>query len=70
MATDGPKQRNQFAQATKLDAGTAEEHPGGHIKHGSPVELLRLLAVIAYFILTCSAYVNISRVLMGGANYQ
>jgi hypothetical protein len=35
-----------------------EGHPGGDIKHGGPVEILRFLLMITYFLSCCFSYVS------------
>lgn len=39
------------------DGKSAEGHPGGDIKHGGSVEILRLLLMVAYFLSSCFSYV-------------
>ena len=32
-------------------------HPGGDIKHGGPVQLLRMLLFVTYSLLSCISYI-------------
>ena len=61
METAELRRRGQPTQTEKpgVDANgkTVEPHPGGDIKHGGPVELLRLLLMITYLLSSCFSYV-------------
>ena len=54
MASPDLRQRGKAAQTVKpvvVGNGKAvEAHPGGDIKHGGPVEILRLLLMVTYFL--------------------
>jgi hypothetical protein len=41
---------------TRAD-GKVEEHPAGSIKHAAPVEILRLLLMVTYWIGSTTVYV-------------
>ncbi|CZT53371.1 related to acetyltransferase [Rhynchosporium secalis] len=58
MAT-GLRQRNASpkTKAPTTEAKVDTEHPGGHIKHSGPVQVLRLLLVILYFFSSCCTIV-------------
>ncbi|KAF4627969.1 hypothetical protein G7Y89_g10183 [Cudoniella acicularis] len=57
MDSNTHKQRKkpvaEAATATELDARTPEEHPGGAIKHGGAVQVVRMLLFIIYFFSAC-----------------
>jgi hypothetical protein len=38
-------------------AAESEPHPAGEIKHGGPVEILRLLLMVTYFLSSTCSYV-------------
>jgi hypothetical protein len=61
MDTQNPRERVKTAPTEKpeleIKGKAAEVHPGGDIKHGGPVEILRLLLMITYFLSSTCSYV-------------
>ncbi|KAL2074990.1 hypothetical protein VTL71DRAFT_8770 [Oculimacula yallundae] len=53
------RQRNAPVKTKVVDTDEKieGEHPGGHIKHSGPVQILRLLLVITYFFSSCCTIV-------------
>jgi hypothetical protein len=55
------RQRGQPTQTenpgVEANGKAVEPHPGGDIKHGGPVEILRLLLMITYLLSCCCSYV-------------
>lgn len=62
MENETLRQRHKAVQADSAigKVGDAvEEHPGGHVKHGGPKQLWRLLLVLTYTFSSCVSYVII-----------
>lgn len=72
MATATVRQRKP-STANDTDVGTpdkyaqkqeqGQEHPGGDIKHGGLVQVLRIVALATYFYAACCSYVLCNLVL-------
>ncbi len=58
MATE-LRQRNTAAKSKepKTEDNFEQGHPGGEIKHGGGIQILRLLAIIVYLFSLCLTYV-------------
>ncbi|CAG8970759.1 hypothetical protein HYALB_00001544 [Hymenoscyphus albidus] len=60
MANETVRQRKQpetKPPPTEVEASMTDEHPGGDIKHNPAVQILRLLAVLTYFLSACTSIV-------------
>lgn len=59
MADSGLRQRKMDVAATNGTTGTADEHPGGRIKHGAATQVLRCLLLVTWFLGGCCTYVRL-----------
>jgi hypothetical protein len=58
MAELRQRQKPAKVEVTKNEEGEEVIHPGGKIKHGGPIQVLRFLLVVVYFFSACCSYVS------------